>query len=331
MSQTNTIDLITSLGNSIIKENLDQENLKKTIDSIHQQFHEANDISGYDTKMEYLAAIPAQRGKALGLNHAAQCLLDYHRTEKFVKAIITAILEKQKTNPNKQISIFYAGCGPYAPLFTLVAPLFSPNEIQFELLEINPSSVEAARKLIEHLDLTAYLTKIHTADAITFHLEEPEKIDILISETLDCMLFRECYVPILANLVPQLQEDTLVIPGNVVINLSFLTNSIKETNYQEEIYGSIMDVKDVLKEYTDQPLPSRVMNFKVDLKPYNMAQFDRILIDTRVQVLNDIWLHRGHSSLTIPFEIPLEQPFNFRYLNFDYYIDPEIELKCSVE
>ncbi len=332
MSQTTTLDLVRNLGASIFKENLKQEDLKSAIDAIHNQFQLATDISGYDTKMEHLAAIPAQKGKALGLNHAAQCLVDYHRTIKFVKAIILAIRGKLESNPNTTVSIFYAGCGPYAPLFTLVAPLFSPDEIQFELLEINPSSVEAAQKLIEHLDLTAYLTKIHTADAITFQLEEPEKIDILISETLDCMLYRECYVPILANLLSQLPKNVVVVPENVIIDVTFLSNSIDITSQEEENYGSVMNVRDILNQYSSQQhLPSHVMNFRIPLESYDMTKFDRILIDTKVQVSNDIWLERGLSSLTIPFEIALEQPFDFKYINFDYYIDPEIELKCSVE
>ncbi|AGC77851.1 hypothetical protein LX97_01973 [Nonlabens dokdonensis] len=332
MSKTNTLDLIKGLGSSIINEHLNQENLKISIDAIHQQFQKATDISGYDSKMEHLAAIPASKGKALGLNHAAQCLLDYHRTEKFVKAILIAIRNKREANPDKTVSIFYAGCGPYAPLFTLVAPHFKPEEVQFELLEINSSSVTAAQKLIEHLNLKAYLRNIHEADAITFQIEEPREFDILISETLDCMLFRECYVPILANLLPQFHEEITVIPQNVQIDLSFLTSSINEENNQEEKYGSIMNVREVLKDNAlEQLLPSHVMNKKVPLAPYDMSRFERILIDTRVHVLNDIWLERGSSSLTIPFEIPLEQPFNFEFINFDYFIDPEIELKCGVE
>ena len=51
----------------------------------------------------------------------------------FLKAMVMAIKEKQQKHPDKTINIFYAGCGPYAPFVTLIAPLFSPKKIQFSL------------------------------------------------------------------------------------------------------------------------------------------------------------------------------------------------------
>ena len=54
----------------------------------------------------------------------------------FLKAMVMAIKEKQQKHPDKTINIFYAGCGPYAPFVTLIAPLFSPKKIQFSLVHL---------------------------------------------------------------------------------------------------------------------------------------------------------------------------------------------------
>lgn len=74
-----------------------QEQIEYDLNKIHETFQKLNQITGRDAYIEYMAAVPTAKGSALGLNYAAQCLLDYNRTVKFLISIVAAI----KKNSNR--------------------------------------------------------------------------------------------------------------------------------------------------------------------------------------------------------------------------------------
>lgn len=230
------------------------------------------------------------------------------------------------------INIFYAGCGPYAPFITLVAPLFQPKEVQFTLLEINKNSVESAEKLINSLNLSNYLKNFYIADAVTFKVPNPETFDILISETLDVMLYRECYVPILFNLLPQFNKDTILIPENVLINLSFLTQAETDLDIEEYEIGNVVNVRESIASYSSSySIPSQLTDKIFDLTTLNINKYEKFLLDTKVHIYEDIWLHRNESPLTTPLEYTFTKPIHNNQIIFTYYMEPEIELKFKFE
>ncbi|WBX75047.1 phytanoyl-CoA dioxygenase [Tenacibaculum ovolyticum] len=317
---------------SLLEPSLEQEKIEKGLNDIHLHFQKLTEITGFDTKIEHLAAIPSSKGKALGLNHAAQCLLDYKRTVKFLNAVILAIKEKQKECPNEVIHFFYAGCGPYAPFITLIAPHFSPEEIQFTLLEINKASLESAKKLIHSLNLTTYIQEFHLADAVTFKVPKATKFHILFSETLDALLYRESYVPILYNLLPQFNKEVTLIPENVLINMSLSNQPETNSNYQEHNITTVLNVRESISLHKkEQPIPLQLPDKKIDLSSLDMSKYDSMILDTQVHVYNNIWLNRNESSLTLPLKMTLEQPFKNKTILFTYFIEPNIELKCKLE
>lgn len=316
---------------TLLKDSIEQSEIENLINEIHTYFKELTQLTGFDNHIEHLAAITTSKGKALGLNHAAQCLLDYKRTVKFLKAMVMAIKEKQQDHPNETIHIFYAGCGPYAPFVTLIAPLFSPEEIQFSLLEINDKSLKYAKILIQKLELTNYVTNYYTADAVTFKTPEPEKFHILFSETLDALLYRECYVPILFNLLPQLSEDIAVIPENVLIKMSLSVNSITDSKHITEEIDTIINVREVISLNKSDIISTQLPDKKVAVKSLNIEQYNYLLLDTLVHIYDNIWLTRNESSLTIPLEMGIEHPFLFNSIVYTYQMHPDIELKYKLE
>lgn len=331
MSENITTLDIKEKVSTLLKNSIEQPEIENLINEIHTYFKELTQLTGFDNHIEHLAAITTSKGKALGLNHAAQCLLDYKRTVKFLKAMVMAIKEKQQNHPNETIHVFYAGCGPYAPFITLIAPLFSPKEVQFSLLEINHKSLEYAKNLIQKLELTNYVTNYYTADAVTFKIPEPEKYHILFSETLDALLYRECYVPILFNLLPQLSEDIIVIPENVLIKMSLSIDSIADSRHITEEIDTIIDVRKAIALNTVTTAPSQLPNKKIAIKPLNIDQYNYLVLDTLVHVYDNIWLTRNESSLTIPLEMGIEHPFLFNSIVYTYQMNPDIELKYSLE
>lgn len=303
---------------------------ERIIKEIHAQFQAITKITGYDHKLEHLAAVPAAKGKALGLNHAAQCLLDFKRTTKFLTGVIAAVREKQAAYPGETIRVFYAGCGPYAPFVTLVAPFFTSEEIQFSILEINEPSFESAIKLIDNLEYSDYVVEVYLADAVTFEVPDAADYHLLISETLDVMLYRECYVPILMNLLPQFNQEVVLIPENVQVTAKLQPPS--GAVLLEEPLGAVLDVrKSVAARKGDRSIPAKLPEVRIDFNKFPMARYQTMLLETKVHVYQDIWLETNESPLTLSQPLVLEQPFDYQAMVFTYILEPDIELTFRLE
>lgn len=315
---------IKNLSIKLLDVDIDEENAKSIINEINSCFQDLTGVYGKDVDLEHLACLPGKTGQALSLNHAAECLLDYKRTTNFLRGFVKAIKDKQKEYPKETIHIFYAGCGPFAPFITMIAPLFSSVEVQFSLLEINPKSLETAKTLIQKLGLTDYIREYYLADAITFKIPNPEQYHILFSETLDALLHRECYVPILWNLLPQLNKEITVIPENVLVKLNFKVDD------KETFGATVFDTRKVLASTKKRnSLPEQFPSTFVSLK--NADQYYSIVLDTEVKVYKDFTLTRSESSLTLALEIPIHKPIIDKGVEFTYYLKPQPSLQFSMK
>ncbi|MFK7747430.1 MAG: phytanoyl-CoA dioxygenase [Kordia sp.] len=320
---------IKELSTTILNNQSDFDTIKNTVDEIHKHYLETTNIGELGEGMQHMAAVPTASGMALSLNHAAACLLDYRRTAKLLDGMVTLIREKQQQHPNEIINIFYAGCGPYAPFVTLVAPLFKASEVQFSVLEINAASIKSAEKLINALELTDYVKEYYTADAVTFQIPDAKKYQILFSETLDALLYRESYVPILWNMLPQVSENCAVIPNNVIVTASLTYPEQEgEATKKEKQAAEILNVREAVKiNDGSKSLPESfapiTINLESDDKYYSM------IVDTKVHIHNDIWLHRNESSLSIPFEMEIAHPLDAPNVTFFYELKPSVELKLQ--
>ncbi|AXG68075.1 hypothetical protein KORDIASMS9_00265 [Kordia sp. SMS9] len=320
---------IKTLSTTILNNQSNFDTIKNSIDEIHKHYLETTNIGDLGEGMQHMAAVPTASGMALSLNHAAACLLDYRRTAKFLDGMVALIREKQQQFPNETINIFYAGCGPYAPFVTLVAPLFDASEVQFTLLEINAASINAAEKLVKALELTDYITEFHTSDAVTFQIPNAKKYHILFSETLDALLYRESYVPILWNMLPQLSENCSVIPNNVIVqaSLTFPQKENEDTRKEKEA-ATIIDVREAVKANGgNQELPQTFAPTTINLA--DDQQYYTMIIDTKVHIYKDIWLYRNESSLSIPLEMEIQYPLEAPKVTLYYQLKPSVELKLQ--
>lgn len=320
---------IKELSTTILNNQADIEKSKDAIDEIHKHFLEITKLADLGDGLQYIAGVPTASGMALSLNHAAACLLDYRRSTKFLNGMVSLIREKQQQYPNETINIFYAGCGPYAPFITMVAPLFDPKEIQFTLLEINAASIEVAEKLITELKLTDYITEYHTADAVTFQIPDAKKYHILFSETLDALLYRESYVPILWNMLPQLSENCAVIPNNVIVqaSLTFPKQEGQDAKKEKEA-GVILNVRDAVQiNDGSKTLPESFAPTTINLS--GDEKYNTMIVDTKVHIYKDIWLARNESSLSIPLEMEIAYPLDAPNVTFFYQLKPSVELKLK--
>ena len=301
----------------------DKEQVEKKINELCYIFQDASGVDGRNTDSEYIINVPTEVGVSLSLNHAASCITDYKRTHVLLKGIVLAIQDLQKELPGETIKIFYAGCGPLAPFMTMVASQFTPAEVQFALLEINKKSMHIAKATIEKLGLTDYVEEYYTADAITFEVPKGESYHILFSETLDSLLNREGYVPILWNLLPQFREDIVVIPENVQIKVNYKNDD------GEVPFAIAFDTRKKLAETpkTDE-LPEVLKPNSFSMK--DAKDYDSILIDTEVKVYKDMILGREETSISLALEVPIEKPVVHEFVDFTYRIKPTPGLQFGV-
>lgn len=168
------------------------------------------------------ADIFLENGKALGTTWAAMCIDDFIRTQRFVKGLFEAV-QSLKSAGRKPIHILYAGCGPFASLALPIMLHFSNADVQFTLLEINPLSFEKVKKVIAVLGLESYIKRLELVDATKYRIPQTDAIDILLSETMQRALSEEQQVPILLNLLSQIENEVLLIPENISLEWGILT------------------------------------------------------------------------------------------------------------
>jgi predicted RNA methylase len=320
---------INGYSKSLLNTETDGEKVVKIINDLHEIFKETLGITFEEANIQRSAAIGSKFGKALGFNYAAHCLVDYNRTQQLLKGITSAIAQKQRENPNETIKIFYAGCGPCAPFMSLVAPLYEPSDVQFTLLDINEESIKFAEILAQKLELTEYIEGYFHGDAITAEVPKVDEYHILFSETLDSLLRREAYVPIICNLLPQFTKDVILIPENVQLKMSFVCFDEKEV--RTEISNQIIfDSRKAVEESQKLGLiPNTFEPVKVPVK--QNKNIDGIILDTEIIVFDSIKISRAESAITLPLEFGLDTPDKIKNVVFEYQLVPEVQMYTSLE
>ena len=96
-------------------------------------------------------------GFAISPKYAAGCLLDYHRTKKFLRGIAAAIEEAFRRFPGQVIEIVYAGCGPYGTLLIPLCTRFSSDTIRFTFIDSHQRSLDSVRTIVERLGYTGFV------------------------------------------------------------------------------------------------------------------------------------------------------------------------------
>lgn len=198
---------------------LESKTIKEELESVQMlSFFFENSIflkENFDKKNEQFT----NGGIALSSFHASICIDDALRTARFIKSVYSAILALQERFPNQKSTILYAGCGPYATLLLPLLPLFSIDDLDIILLDINKSSILSVKKIIAAIGLEQYKIQTVQADATKYKKPDSCTIHLLITETMFKALLMEPQVLVTKNLVPQLDPNGILIPQE--INLSF--------------------------------------------------------------------------------------------------------------
>jgi hypothetical protein len=204
-----------------------QAAIHTALNTIHTIFSETTTVRGDILEPHHDEETFLDGGVAISPHLAARCLFDPLRTMRFLRGIYAGIHEAIRRFPGERIHIVYAGCGPYGTLLLPLTTRFTPEQMQLTLIDIHKPSIDGVRSLIETLDIENYIYKCVQADAVTYRHPPKMPLHMVISETMEAGLAREPQLAIMRNFLPQLQENGLFIPENIVVE-ACLSSSEKE-------------------------------------------------------------------------------------------------------
>lgn len=158
-------------------------------------------------------------GTALSPKDAARCIFDFVRTRGFLRGVRGAIIEARRRFPGQTIHVLYAGCGPFAPLMIPLLPEFTPDQVQFTLLDIHQRSLDAAREILARLGMSGFVRQFVQADAAAYQHPSDSRLHIVVTETMQRALAKEPQMAITANLAGQLVAGGILVPERIALDL----------------------------------------------------------------------------------------------------------------
>lgn len=301
MRTTTNTEVIEILLEEILQEEINYVALEKRLLDFKNLLLEITNLDLND--LEDRKDLEFDNGIALCTTFAALCTQDVMRTRQFVKGIYQAIEEVQE-NQSEPVHLFYAGTGPFATLILPILTKISAKNLRLHLMDVNEKTLDYLDKVLDALDIQDYVEKIICGDATQYQIENPEMIDILVSETMQHGLVKEQQVPIMMNLVSQLDKKAVVIPNNIQLNLALKSSSANFImDWKNDLmYKELAHLWDFTPEFI-QASNTNQKTFELchDIDFSNQEEtYDRLVVLTNIQVYKDIWIGRDLSSLTIP-------------------------------
>jgi predicted RNA methylase len=292
------------------------------------------DITNIDLNdLEDRKDLQFDNGIALCTTFAALCTQDVMRTRQFVKGIYQAIQDVQEKK-SEPIHLFYAGTGPFATLILPILTKISSQDLRLHLMDVNEKTLEYLDKVLKTLDIQDYVENIICADATKYQIENPQQIDILVSETMQNGLAKEQQVPIMMNLVSQLNENAVIIPNNIQLNLALKSSS---ANFIMEwknhlMYKQLTRLWDFTPEFIRSTDPNvTIFELCKDINFSNEEEiYDLLVVMTRIQTYQDIWLEPDICGLTIPKILMPVDKEDQRKISLSYVIKKQPDFKIGL-
>lgn len=261
-------------------------------------------------------------GWAISPVQAALCAREPLRSAAFIQGLAAAI--RAASTPHKPVAVLYAGCGPFALLALPLMALFTPQQVQFTLLEVHRQTLDYARQLIEELGYGAHVAAFICTDAASYHIARDATPDVIVSETMNTALGKEPQVAIMRNLYPQAPGAALV-PAAITVHLGEPGRASGEPCAD---WGNIftLDGAAILEwqEHDKAWLPAASIRL-----PAVLGRGPKLL--TRIRVHGDIVLHDYDCSLNLPLHIPGKPLLaGSETLDFSYRLGSAPGLVCAV-
>ncbi|QSX37412.1 phytanoyl-CoA dioxygenase family protein [Shewanella sedimentimangrovi] len=157
--------------------------------------------------------IDTSQGIAISPVQAAKCLLETTRTQVFMQGVAEAISDKLAFG--SPVNILYAGTGPYGLLMLPWLALNPDADVTVTLLDIHEENVSSVNRLVELFNIRHRVAGVVLADATRWCPGDGETFDLIVSETMNTLLWREPQVWIFSHLQQFLHPDGELIPKEI--------------------------------------------------------------------------------------------------------------------
>jgi len=269
-------------------------------EAVHEMYEVYASISGIGIQNQNRKSIFLDSGKAISTPEAAHCLLEMVRTTKFLRGIKDAFDAKiQSSTTNLPISVLYAGTGPYATLVTPLLLLYSPVQLQVDLIDINEESLQSAIRVIADLGLGQFVRTTMIDDAAKMKLNSV--YDVVISETMQAALKKEHQVAIMQNLIPQCSANTIFIPQEITVNAELVSK--EKWNSETYAFDSVnhIELGEVVR--VNNETLNHIGQKKVFAIATNNSNCKTLILTTNITVFGNHRLENSDCSLTMPFKM----------------------------
>jgi hypothetical protein len=209
---------IQSISNTILDENSSPQELRDALDAFSTgctQFTGILPDPSFDAWAED-SLLPS--GVAINPQAAAYCAHDYQRSVVFIRGVYAAICALKIRFADTPLEILYAGCGPFATLLLPLLGKFSPGDLKITLLDIHQNSLDGAELVLEKNGFGAHEVNTVQGDACLY--KHPQKLHLVIAETMQKSLEQEPQFAVTANLGLQVFSEGVFIPQRIDVSLA---------------------------------------------------------------------------------------------------------------
>lgn len=329
---TTGTEVIETLMDEILQDDINYMALQKKLLDFKTFLLETTNLDLND--LEDRKDLEFDNGIALSTTFAALCIQDVMRTRQFVKGIYQAIQDVQEKK-SEPVHLFYAGTGPFATLILPILTKILAQDLRLHLMDVNEKTLDYLDKVLNAVDIQDYVEKIICGDATQYQIENLEGIDILVSETMQHGLVKEQQVPIMMNLVSQLDKDTVVIPNNIQLNLALKSSSANFImDWKNDLmYKQLTHLWDFTPEFIHASSPNqKTFELCQDIDFSNHEEtYDKLVVLTNIQVYEDVWIKRDESSLTVPKIILDLNEQKQRKVSLSYVIKKQPDFELELE
>ncbi|BDD05129.1 hypothetical protein [Aureibacter tunicatorum] len=330
------LELLTDI---FLKDKLDMEELAKACSDYKQLLIECSE---YDiTKSSNKDCIHTKYGNAIGPHWAIQCIDDIIRTKMFVKGTYKVVNDLLKKQGN--VELMYAGTGPFAALVLPLMSKFSPSDLKIRCLEINPLSCSQLRDFLRITNLEEFVLSIEECDATKHVVPNPDKIDVLLCETMQPALLREFQAPICINLLSQLKEDVIMIPEDIHLSAGLMNADRFEHGnmigrggkpYTKSVSSVFhfdkFAIKAVSEQWKENPEKVDFPASEFIIRREDFEEYPFLEVFTKIKVCDDVVIESNQCDITMPVCIEdMRELESFDECQLSFHLSPFSKLRVK--
>ncbi|MFY0601940.1 MAG: hypothetical protein JXR03_19855 [Cyclobacteriaceae bacterium] len=276
---------VKSATDNILFSNDDFGLIKSGIDQLYDIFSRQTNVSAEDLTNDKFTV--ANHGSVVSQEVAAHCLKDLMRSTRFIRGVYKAI--KDYSTSTKPVKVLYAGCGPYATLITPLTSQFTSKEVSVTMFDIEQASLDTVHGMYADWGLLDYVDRFVQGDGTDPSLQLEDTYNIIISETMQVALRKECQVPLTRNMVRFLTDKGTFIPENIVIDVLY-ESTLEPGAENEKHIASIYELK-----YDELPAINQVKKI-----PFPDESLEYFKMNTTIHIYGNEILKPTESGLTVP-------------------------------